>query len=285
MSKQRADLERHWRQRTEDARRDPRSTAELVRRALDATDDHAADAINVLHFRATREVLDAVTPLCRSTVARERSVAAWVLGELGLPERAFPGECHALLADMIRRERDLAVLYDLGVACGHLLHPDAVPLLVELAEHADPHVRLGATLGLLTREDPRSVAAMIRLSQDEQSATVRDFATFGLGQQIDLDTPAIRAALAARLDDADGPTRGEAMVGLARRRDERVVPALIAALAMTEDEFGERDDLVLEAADELADPRLLPALVARRERRPDDLTLGSAIERCSRGAS
>ena len=71
------------------------------------------------------------------------------------------------------------------------------------------------------------------------------------------------------------------MVGLAIRRDERVIPALLAALAMDEDDFGERYDLVLEAADELADPRLLPALLARQGRTTDDLSLQSVITRCS----
>jgi HEAT repeat protein len=284
MNKQLSETERHCRQRTEEARNDPRTTATLLRQALDAADDDDtnSDALTVLHFRATREVLDAVTPLCQSQDPRERSVAASVLGQLGVPERAYPEESHALLAAMLRRERDPGVLHDLGVACGHLLHPGAVPLLVELAGHAESQVRLGVVFGLLTREDGLSVATLIRLSADEQSESVRDWATFGLGQQIDLDTPAIRDALAARLTDADGPTRGEAMVGLATRGDERVLPALIAALAMDEDEFGERYDLVLQAADEFADPRLLPALRARHKRTPDDLTLESAIERCSR---
>lgn len=286
MNKQTTDYERTNRQRTEYARQDPRRSAELLRIAVDESDEEGAEAaVSVLHYRATLDVLEAVTPFCHSANARERSVAAWVLGRLGVHERAYPEECHALLAAMLRQERDPDVLRDLGVACGHLLHPDAVPLLVALADHPDPLVRSGVVSGLLTREDDDSVAAMIRLSADEQDTDVRDWATFGLGKQIDRDTPAIRDALAARLSDPDGPTRGEALVGLAIRRDERVVPALLAALAMDEDEFGERYDLVLEAAGELADPRLLPALLARRGRTTDELSLESAIERCSGGSS
>src|SRR5262249_59679661 len=78
--------------------------------------------------------------------------------------------------------------------------------------------------------------------------------------------------------EAAGRRRGEAMVGPANRRDERVLPALVAALGMDESDFGERYDLVLSAADELADPRLLPALLARRGRSPDDPSLEAAIE-------
>jgi len=280
MNKQTTDFERQNRQRTEYARQDTRTSAELLQIALAEDEEAASEAVSILHYRATPDVLEAVTPLCHSETAQERSVAAWVLGQLGILERAFPDECHALLAAMLRNERDPDVLRDLGIACGHLLHPDAVPLLVPLADHSDSLVRYGVVLGLLTREDEDSIAALIRLSAD-QDADVRDWATFGLGKQIDLDTPAIRDALAARLYDADGPTRGEAMVGLAIRRDERVIPALLAALAMDEDDFGERYDLVLEAADELADPRLLPALLARQGRTTDDLSLQSVITRCS----
>jgi HEAT repeat protein len=280
MNKQTTDYERQSRQQTEYARHDARTSAELLRVALGEDEEAAAEAVSLLHYRATPDVLEAVRPLCHSKNSRERSVAAWVLGQLGVHERAFPDECHALLDSMLRQERDPEVLHDLGVACGHLLHPDAVPLLVPLADHPNPLARSGAVSGLLTREDDASVAALIRLSGDED-ADVRDWATFGLGKQIDLDTPAIRDALVARLDDLDGVTRGEAIVGLAIRRDERVVAAILAALAMDESAFGERYDLVLEAADELADARLLPALLARRGRTTDELSLESAIERCS----
>jgi hypothetical protein len=40
-----------------------------------------------------------------------------------------------------------------------------------------------------------------------------------LNAQLNLDSPEIRAALIARLDDADDDTRGEAMIGMARRKD------------------------------------------------------------------
>ena len=230
--------------------------------------------MSVLHYRATPDVLEAVTPLCHSDDPRERSVAAWVLGQLGVHERAFPDECHALLADMLRQERDPTVLNDLGIACGHLLHPDAVPLLVPLADHPDPNVRDGVVFGLHTREDDASVATMIRLSADEEHRRA-DRATFALGKQIDLDTPAIRDALVARLDDLDGPTRGEAMVGLAIRRDERIIPAILTALAMDESDFGERYDLVLEAADENRRPA--PAAGAARATGADDGRFVAAI--------
>jgi HEAT repeat protein len=107
---------------------------------------------------------------------------------------------------------------------------------------------------MLSHTDPRAVACLITLSADPE-AGVRDWATFGLGVQIDIDTPEIRAALRARLYDPDGDTVGEAIVGLARRKDAHVVAPLLEVL-----QAGNVGSLVLEAAAALADPLLLPTL-------------------------
>jgi HEAT repeat protein len=88
---------------------------------------------------------------------------------------------------------------------------------------------------------------------------VRDWATFNLGTQSRLDTPAIRAALWARVDDSDDEVRGEALCGLAEKGDRGVVDAVIREL------FDERGSpLAVDAAEALPDPRLLPALLHLR---------------------
>lgn len=63
---------------------------------------------------------------------------------------------------------------------------------------------------------------LIAWSRDEDAA-VRDWATFTLGTQLDVDSRDVRQALRDRLDDANFDTRCEAFVGLARRLDERAV--------------------------------------------------------------
>ena len=59
---------------------------------------------------------------------------------------------------------------------------------------------------------------------------VRDWALFGLGVQGDQDAPEIRDALFCRLSDTSEDVREEALVGLSKRRDARIVPTLIHAL-------------------------------------------------------
>ena len=81
--------------------------------------------------------------------------------------------------------------------------------------------------------DARAIAALIELSSDPDY-DVRNWATFGLGSQIDTDTPAIREALWARLEEPEDEVRGEAWVGLARRGDVRVAAALLRELELHE---------------------------------------------------
>ena len=60
----------------------------------------------------------------------------------------------------------------------------------------------------------------------DRDPDVRNWATFGIGQQSDVDTDQIRAALAVALSDDDADVRYEGIIGRGRRRDSRAVPYL-----------------------------------------------------------
>ncbi|GAB4479393.1 MAG: hypothetical protein Kow00124_24970 [Anaerolineae bacterium] len=211
----------------------PRSVAELVFIAVTEPDEDIAwEAITTLHERGTREVFEAARDLTQSKVLKERIVGVDILAQIGVPERAFPDETFDILAGMLEAERNAELLGAIGTAFGHLGDPRATPLLMRLAGHASDLVRFGAVMGLLglREHNDQAVAALIALSEDED-AEVRNWATFGLGTQIEADSPAIRAALLARLEDADEEIRLEALAGLAARRDARALDALVEALA------------------------------------------------------
>jgi HEAT repeat protein len=246
---------------------DPRSTAELITIALTLPtaptdeDEHVAwNAISALHWRATREVFEAAQALCESDDAGQREVGADILGQLGIPDRAFSEESFSILLALLKKEQDDDVLQAICVALGHLNDPRAIEPLTRLKRHPDPDVRHGVVFGLLTHENDLAIKTLIELSNDE-AAEVRDWATFGLGSQIDTDTPEIREALFVRLADEGPTTSGEAMVGLARRKDPRVVEAIIRDL-----EAGYMGTLIADAAEEIADPRLAPYLAQARDR-------------------
>jgi HEAT repeat protein len=78
------------------------------------------------------------------------------------------------------------------------------------------HFRDSKTIPALhgLRKQDVAVQTLIELSADE-SADVRDWATFGLAVQTERDDPDVRAALLARMNDPDDVTREEAIRGLA----------------------------------------------------------------------
>lgn len=232
-----------------------RSIEALFERALTSADeDEAWEAIHELRSTATEAVFVEALAHCRSTEARRRRVGVDVLAQLGIPETTYRERVVALLVQLLDEEHDPDVLESIAIGLGHRDDARAIRPLLALVHHPDTGVRYGVAFGLLGHPDPQAIDALIALSQDSD-AHVRDWATFGLAVQIDIDTPEIRAALVARLDDAEGDTAGEAMVGLARRKDRRVVAPLLELL-----QSGDAGSLPLEAAASLADPVLLPVL-------------------------
>lgn len=130
--------------------------------------------------------------------------------------------------------------------------------VLALADHPDPELRrvVTLTLPLLTHgEAPTEemVAVTIDLTLDADRR-VRDYACFALAEHWrEVDTPALRDALAARLDDLDRDTRSEALVGLAYRHDPRALPRVREALSRPS---GNLWRLEMVAAGALSDPRL-----------------------------
>jgi HEAT repeat protein len=243
-----------------DRRNDPRTTDDLIQLALTEEDEDAAwEPVVVLHFRGTAEVLERAQLLCGSEDPGSRCLGARILAQLGVPERSFPEKSFQILATMLSKESDPEVLQSIAHAFGHLNDARAIPLLAPLLEHPNEDVRYGVVHGMSRHEDQAAITALIQLSRDDDS-DVRDWATFGLGQMIRLDTPEIRDALFARCKDPDDDTRGEALVGLASRKDPRVLGPLMDELSSETVGL-----LAVEAAEELGDSRLAPVLLALKE--------------------
>jgi hypothetical protein len=138
--------------------------------------------------------------------------------------------------------------------------PGTTSALLWLARDPDDDVRLAAVAGLSVpaEGEPASdgpVVTALLVAMRDANPDIRDWATFALGVQRDVDLPEVREALMARLTDEEADTAGEAAVGLARRGDARVLPRLRSELA--DPEVG---NLWVEAAAELPDPSLLPLL-------------------------
>jgi HEAT repeats len=234
---------------------DARTVDQLFHAALTAGDEEEVwTAIHALHWNGSDEVLDRARELCASSCTHERCIGAGILGQLGLPKRSAHKDCVPILLRMLENETDIEVTQSILIALSHQHSPDAIGPAVSFARHPNADVRYAAVLALSGYDDKRATDTLIRLTEDPDS-NVSDWATFELGTLAVADSPAIRDALASRLTDGDFDTRGEALVGLARRLDQRVVLPLIRELGS--DRVGQ---LAVEAAELIGDPQLLPAL-------------------------
>jgi len=243
------------------------TTAELIRAILaapDSPEDGWLPALEELQDRPTRETFDAAIQLLAADAIPERELGVEILGQLGGsgsdPNRPFREQTVVALLELLTHEREPRVLESLGFAFAHLDEPRGVAPLSAFADHPAERVRTAIVHALLGRTDEIAVQTLLALSNDIADE-VRDWATFGLGTLLRLDTPSIRDALLARLDDEHHDTREEAMYGLVLRLDSRAVPVLMDFLE--EHEGPMLDNALLILADHLDDPRLPEAITER----------------------
>jgi methionyl-tRNA formyltransferase len=215
-----------------DPRLPDRSVEELVELAVGEWDSSREwpPFLSALAWRGTPQVLEAARQLARRFDPHARSAAAYVLGQLGVPERTLPERSAAALEELAAREEDPGVLATIASAFGNLGSPYGLETLLRLRRHEDTWVRDGAAGALAGRDDERVDEALIELSADPDPG-IRDWATFALGTLSPRDTTELRKALAARLADEDADTRIEAVHGLALRGDQRALEAALELLS------------------------------------------------------
>ena len=214
--------------------------------------------------------------LIASSDPADRAAGCDLLGHASNQNEAIRAEAASALVALAEREGEGCVLWSLVRAVEMTYDRRAVPVLVALAGHSDAEVRqqvagsfAGVATGLLDGPDIRT---LISLTCD-QDPEVRNWATFTLGFQAEVDSPAIRAALWERTTDANADVREEGIRGLARRHDLRAVPLLAELLENPEGAHV----LTFHAAQIMGVPQLLPAL---REYGPDIAEATEAMKAC-----
>ena len=200
----------------------------------DYDDDAPWEAVHSLRRIGSRQVFEHAVKWVQSADPVSRARGIDVLAQLGKTfehrSNSFPEESYAVVTKALLQERDLRPLNSAIAALGHLDDARAVPLIVEFRSHPSAEIRFSIACALGSfPNDALSVRTLLALSEDSDEE-VRDWATFGLGVQGDYDSPELRDALSRRLMDANRNVREEAMAGLAKRLDTRVLPSLLDAL-------------------------------------------------------
>lgn len=210
------------------------------------------EAVSKLREIGSREIFEKAATWCQSENALQRARGADVLAQLGRtwehPSNNYPEESFTVVADLAVVETVREPLSSAIHALGHLGDLRAVPIIVRYDSHIDSEIRFAVACACGSFGNDQSAAeTLLKLMRDEDD-DVRDWATFGLGTQSELDTPAIREALFAALGDSCEEVKREALAGLARRRDRRILPLLCTQLQQPE-----IDVLTIEAACEMLD--------------------------------
>jgi HEAT repeat protein len=236
--------------------------------------------VRELRGRGEQVAFDAAKAWCGSSDPVERELAANILSQLGPLRyvgeetlRPFSKQTFPLLEKLLDDVEPRVVA---AAVYAYDQHDFAEPVAqkASLASHASARVRKQVAAMLWKARSPSAIAMLIKLSEDKVDE-VRDWATFSLGSE-GWDSPAIREALIRRLSDDHFDTRSEALIGLAVRKDARVLPAL--KMALEADCVG---SLAVEAAREIGSPELHEALLELRSWWDVDTELlDEAIESC-----
>lgn len=213
--------------------------------------------IGVLRSRANSEVFATSIQLTKSKNFNERIIGIDILAQLGTSPRPFYNKTIKCFFSLLKNEFNEKVLCSLLFAIGHnngSLNKSQVELISSSKSHISAGVRQGVVFAIGGVNKPLAVRTLILLSKDKFSS-IRNWATFGIGSLIEENSEMIRDALWARVKDAHQETKLEAILGLAKRKDSRVIE--IIKKEIVNGEFG---IVLLDAIDELRDKQFLPLL-------------------------
>lgn len=263
------------------------STTQIFELALNEKDDDKRwEYIVVLHLRPTREVFEMAKSLCKSTDSEKICLGADVLAQLGTVDLPFKKETIPILMKLAdsklkfsNNEKDSDALQSVIIALSRMDEIECFKKITEFKNHSSNYVRDSVAFGISIVDEDFTIKALIELS-DDVDEDVRNWATFGLGQS-ERDSREIRDAFMKRLgekigDEVCDEIRGEALVGLAIRKDPRVIEPLIEELSSKS--VGK---LAVEAASEIGDSRLCDVLLKLQEWwNIDEDLLKEAIKNC-----
>jgi HEAT repeat protein len=194
----------------------------------DSPEERRTQLIGRLHRRSDAAAFLAAAEAAKAADLELRLVAVEVLGQLGFASgRPYREETLPILLDELDQAVDPRLLEAVLNALAHLGDGRALTPVLRHAAHRDDRVRRAVAFTLPSITDQsgpasEAVDALIGLSEDADEGA-RDWATFGLAELLETDSPQIRAALTARLGDS-GPIADQARAGLVKRSEPAAEP-------------------------------------------------------------
>ena len=214
--------------------------------------------IRELRKRPNKEVYNKAFKLANSKIEKEKIIGIYVLAQLGFDPRFQQEKTVDLYFKLLENEKSPKVISAILSSISHNnenLNEKQISKLIEFKTHKFVNVRFQLTLALSCLENENAIKTLIELSNDRDSDT-RNWATFGIGTQLENDTEEIRIALWNRVTDKDKITRLEAISGLAKRKDRKIKSILKTEL----ENIDEDGSLILESIELFNDKDFVPLL-------------------------
>ncbi|WP_339889907.1 hypothetical protein [uncultured Flavobacterium sp.] len=206
--------------------------------------------ISELRKRKSKDIFEKSFLFTKSENIKEKIIGINVLAQFGYP-RLHKKIILKRFFELLKTEKDKKVLSSILYAIGHNnenLTVNQINFICSFKKNRSVLIKHSLISAILSKTENLAIKTLIELSNDKDS-DIRDWATFGLGTQIEIDNSEIRRALWERVNDNDEITREEAIFGLAKRKDIKIKEILIKELKKI-DEFG---SLILEAIEEFQD--------------------------------
>lgn len=216
--------------------------------------------ITELRQRKTSDIYEKATELANAKDVNEKVIGIDILAQFGYP-RKYSKQTLKTYFNLLKSENSIKVVSSALYGIGHNnenLTTYQINFICNYHTHKSATIRYSLTFALSGIENNVAIDTLIKLSKDKDS-DIRDWATFGIGSQIELDNEAIREALFERLSDPDDDTKKEAILGLARRKDKRVKDLLKIEL----DNANNLSSPTLEAVEAFGDIDFIPLIEAK----------------------
>ncbi|PXY47031.1 hypothetical protein [Flavobacterium hydrophilum] len=213
--------------------------------------------ITELRKRTEKSVFEKSVELTKSNVAKEKILGINILSQFGYP-RLHVKEILKIYFDLLKKETDKDVISAIFYGIGHNnenLTDKQIGIICPYKNHKSVNVRYSLVYAILAIDKTKSIETLIQLSKDKDS-DIRDWATFGIGSQIETDNELIRKALWERVNDKYKNIRHEAIAGLAKRKDENIKGVLKNELL----EIDDSGSLILEIIEEFGDKTFIPLI-------------------------
>jgi len=198
--------------------------SQLFHRAyLEEDDEKYMEYINELRKRGNSKVFNLAKEYAYSQDPIKRDISASVLSQIAYKSGAFKGEAIYLLSKLLN-DKNSAVLISAIYAFGYrkcLRYAKKLASFVKL-DSKEINEALAFSLGGYENEDAVDTLILLMKNRDFD---IRNWATFSLAQITEMNNQKICDTLFANLND-EKEIRGEAILGLARRKDKRVIEAI-----------------------------------------------------------